>query len=319
MNQQTHDGTVLTQPAHSTTATASDLPLSPLLQREAREAANRWLVQFTPLLDDPQALNAAACRQRIGQADALRASGERVLKDLEDYPGPEDAELLTTLREAVQQLDGLQEALKLRLGVLAPGDPASTVDPVALRARLEAVAARQEVQSWAGPKSSLSLDRLELETYRGSFLAGLFPGIFAFGWLSFTTVHACFMIGGAVRTFGLGGLLLLGFYSIFWAVGIGMAWAAVRAASTETVTLEDCTLTLRRSHPLFKSVKSFTLGPKSRVYFATPNVRQEGSTAQELAILDATGREVRLANGCPHIQQKELLAQINDYLGGVAG
>src|SRR5690242_2135559 len=113
--------------AHSTDS-GSVLETSPLLLREERDAANRWLVRFAPLLDPPETLDADVCRQRLAMVPALRAEGERALAALQAHAAPEDVELLATLRQAAGQLDGLADGLKRRLGALAPHDPEAAPD-----------------------------------------------------------------------------------------------------------------------------------------------------------------------------------------------
>jgi hypothetical protein len=288
--------------------------ISPERQREAREGAHRWLARFAPLLDVPAGLSAADCRRRLELATELRGTSAPVLTALEGQAGAADAELLTTLREAAGQLDGVEGDLRERLGLLAPGDPAGIVDLTKIRARLAERAARSELEEVVPSATGVRELRLEADTSSGNVAGAIMLGIFAFGWLSFTTVHACFMIGGMAAAFGWMALGLLGFYAIFFAAGFAMAWGAIKTASKERIALDGRQFTLTRHFGLWTWQNTYEMGPNSRAYVVEPSMRQEGSTAKEIAVRTAEGKEVRFANGLAHYEQERLIERLNEYL-----
>jgi hypothetical protein len=292
------------------------VPLSPLLNREAREAANRWLACFTPFLDSPDGLDAEATRRLLEQASALWTEGERRRQDLEQQAAQGDVPLLATLREALGELEAREGDLRRRLGRLAPNAPGAEVDLSQIRTKLAEAAARREVDSWGG-SSAQATPRLELKTSPGNPGAALAMGLFSLGWLAFTTIHAVFMIGGMMAAFGPWALLLLLFYSMFWAVGLGAGWGAIRTGSEEQVELEGAEMVLRRRFLFWSSRRTYHLGPESCAYLAEPGVRQQGSAAQEVAVQDRNGREIRLATGRPEFEQQRLVTRLNDYVKGL--
>lgn len=142
-------------------------------------------------------------------------------------------------------------------------------------------------------------------------------GLFSAGWLTFTTLHALVMIRGTSQIFGFGALFLLLFYGIFWAVGLGMAWAAVMAASQETLTLEGDQITLTRRLMAWRWTRRFTVRRDSRAVLLPANVRQSGSNAMEVALYDGEGKEVRFASGRPLLEQEKLVERLNTHLSAL--
>lgn len=292
-------------------------PLSPLLNREAREAANGWLSRLSPLLDRAAPSQVEQCRKRVALVEALRPDGEQALMRMQQQAAQKDATLLQTLRDALAELDGIESDLRRRLAALSPGDPEGEVDLESMRAKLAEAAARREVASVAGPlgvQSSGSWQPLTLATSEPAWGAALVTGLFSMGWLAFTTFHATLMIGGMFRAVGFGALALLLFYAMFWAVGLGMAWSAIRSASHEEVTLNGREMTIRRWLGAFRKENRHTLGPESNVYVNIPSVRGTGIPATELAIRDGQGKQVRFGGGCPAGEQPVLRDKINTYL-----
>ena len=295
-------------------------PLSPLLNREAREAANGWLSRLSPLLDRIAPSQAEECRRRVAMVEALRPEGEQALARLEQQASQKDAILLQTLRDALAELDGIESDLRRRLAALAPGDPEGEVDLEAMRAKLAQAAARREVADMAGPlgvQSTASLEPLTLTVSQPSWGNAFFTGLFAAGWLAFTTFHAALMIGGMFRAVGFGALALVLFYGIFWAVGLGMAWSAISSASHEELNLDGREMTIRRRLGPFQWERRHTLGPDSKAYVNSSNIRTNGVPNTDLAIRDANGKQVRFGGGCPRGEQPWLRDKINTYLNGL--
>lgn len=291
------------------------VPLFPEQRREGVQAANAWLAQFAPLLDDLNQLSAEQCRARLQQVPVLRTDGDRVLLRLREHACQSDAGLLATLQDAVRELDGQESNLRQRLALLEPGDPQGAVDLSELRERLAEASARREVAAVAGTFSG-SAASLELQTSPPSLAAALMMGVFSFGWMSFTTVHAVFMIGGMFHAFGWMALALLGFYAIFWSVGIAMAWGAILAASQEHLTAEGRRLTITRKFFIWSWNKKFQVSPDSRAYVKRATSRHQSGVTSSLqaAFTDAEGREITFASGRPEPELDRLVSRLGDYL-----
>ncbi len=278
----------------------------------ARADAHRWLARFAPLLEDPQRLDADACRRRLGRVDALREEGGAIVAALEVHGGHQEEELLQTLRQAWSQLPGMRTDLQRRLGALAPGDPAGMVDLDALRTRMAEIAARREVEQLV--PTTVADGTLEETTSPANLGAAIFAGVFGLGILSFVTLHAVLMIGGLSRVIGWFSLLLLGFYAIFFGAAGAMLYGAFRMACRETIRLNGRQLALRRSLLGFSQEKTYPLGADSEAYITRANMQQKGMHSTEVAILDERGREIRFGTGRSDGEQRRLVRRINDYL-----
>jgi hypothetical protein len=292
---------------------------SPLLNREAVEAANRWLARFSPVLDGTDTLGADQTRQRVQLISDLRPDGQSALQNLLAQATQSDTELVATLRSSLNELDALETDLRRRLAALSPGDPAGVVDLGALQAKLAEKAAEREVSSWA-PGDTLVTPTLELKTSPPNWGAALFSGLFSLGWTSFTTIHAFFFIGGFWHVMGPFALLFLLFYSIFWAVGLAMGAAAVLSACSESISLDGRRLTVRRSLFGFEWKRDYTIpvGNRARVTAAATRAPSENTPAfngMVVAIRDEAGREIKLASGRPSDEQHRLVTKLNEYLG----
>ncbi|MCC2668248.1 MAG: hypothetical protein K0Q72_719 [Armatimonadetes bacterium] len=287
-------------------------PLSPLLNREAVRDANRWLARFAPLLGELEQLTAAQCRTRLGTVPALRDEGAQVLLRLREQAAEADRALLATVQDAVRELDGLESDLRRRLAILAPDDPQAAVDLSELREKLAEVAARREVEQVAGSLTQRPMT-LELRTSPPNWGGALFMGIFSFGWLSFTTVHAVFMIGGMYHAFGPLALAMLAFYAIFWAVGLAMGWGAVMSASQEHLAVEGRRLTLTRKFLVWTWSKQHAVNRDSRAYVKLAQ-RNNGVPSYQIAVTDAEGREIGFASGRPEHELERLAERLNEYL-----
>lgn len=289
------------------------VPLSSTRRQEAVQQANSWLARFAPLLDDADQLNAESCRARLHQVPALRAEGDQVLLRLQEHACQTDAPLLTTLRDAVRELDGQEAGLRRRLALLEPGDPQGAVDLNDLRTRLAEVAARREVAEVSGTYSGST--SLELHTSPANWGSAIFMGIFSFGWLSFTTVHAIFMIGGMSHAFGWMALFMLGFYAIFWAAGLAMAWGAILSASREHLKADGSQVTLTRSFLGWTWSKHYPVSAESRAYVKQSGSRSSDSgPSYQAAFTTSEGREITFASGRPMPELERLTSRLNDYL-----
>jgi uncharacterized membrane protein len=283
----------------------------------AREQANRWLARFAPLVSEAnQTRTAVECRARIRTVRELRDESESVKTLLEAHAGPEEAHLLTTLQSAIRATEEIEANLRRHLARLAPGDPDSLVDLDALREDLAEVEARREI----GVGFSQGLAPLTLNTSTPNWGTAAFMGIFACGWLAFTTFHATLMIGGMFMAFRWFALFLLAFYAIFWAVGIGMAKTALDAMASESIELNGSMLTVRRKGPFGTKETVYGLGPGSRAEIVIQQQMAQGRNrgpsipGLEIAMRAADGREIRIARNALPEERQEFARRINDYL-----
>jgi hypothetical protein len=292
-------------------------PSSPLLNREARAGVERWLARFSPYLDSLESLPGEDCRKRLEELPALRADGQMALERLDQQAAQADAPLVETMRSALAELDNLEGDLRTRLGYLQPGDPEGRVDLEQIQAKLAATAARREVSSWS-PTDTLLEGRLQLETSPPNWGAAIGLLIFSLGWNSFTTIHAVLFIGGFMRVIGLFALFFLLFYSMFWAVGLAMAWGAYLSACREQIVLDGRKLTLTRKLLGMELKREYTLMEGARARLIDPMMKSKnGSTSgsgKDLALLDERGKEIRFASGRTILEQERLMRRLNEYL-----
>ncbi|MEQ1935373.1 MAG: hypothetical protein ABL962_16055, partial [Fimbriimonadaceae bacterium] len=143
-------------------------------------------------------------------------------------------------------------------------------------------------------------------------------GLFSVGWLSFTTFHATLMIGGFKQAFGWGALALLGFYAIFFAVGIGMAIAGANAASREEIVLDGYDLTVTKTLAGWIRKKTHRLGPDSiaEISTTTPTTMNNRNSRPVpcIALNDAEGNAVTLGLGGTDAMRAANIERINAYL-----
>lgn len=285
-----------------------------------RQEAHAWVARLAPLLVDDPAATEAELRERIARLEELH----RTLPDvflLKSSVDEEDQRLLGTVEKAARQLPNLEEGLRRRLALLAPGDPQSRVDLEQVQERLAELEAREEL----GLKPDVvPTGSLELKTSPGNLQAGAFLGVFGLGWTAFTTVHAFFMIGGMWRAFGPLALALLLFYAIFWAVGFGMLSMALATAADESIRLDGNLLTVRRAFGPFVRERTYVVDTKrpARVERVSGGASESGRTTsmmKAVVLTDADGRPILLAAGTTSSKREEVVRRINAYLAAQNG
>jgi hypothetical protein len=300
------------------------VPLSPLLNREAQDRANRWLARFAPVLEGTDSLGADETRRRLESVQGLRPDGQSALHNLRTQATQAEVPLIQTLASALNELDVLETELRRRLGALAPGDPQGQVDLGAIQAKLAERAAEREVKSW-GTTDALLPPVVELKTSPPNWAAAGFMGLFCLGWNSFTTIHAVLFIGGFWHVIGPFALLFLLFYSIFWAAGLAMGLAAFMAACQETITLEARRLTVRRALFGYTWKREYNLAAGARAQLIDPIMKSQkqpvGGTGsgKDVAVTDESGKEIRFASGRPLHEQEALVTKLNQYLSAQPG
>ena len=152
--------------------------------------------------------------------------------------------------------------------------------------------------------------------------AGIGMGIFGLGWTAFTTLHAFFMIGGMMKAMGPVAFAMLGFYAIFWAVGVGMFMSAFNMAAQETISLEGDTLTITKTLGPIRRAKQHRINPKLQVRIGTTEKQvshgRGRSVPMKVAAIIFTsedGRPIAVATGTTDANREVMLRQIQAHLG----
>ncbi len=288
-------------------------------EEQARDAMRAWLAEFAPLVMDQSQRSATEIRQELALIERLQGRTSELDHSKGLLTRMDDSELIRTYNQAREQVRTIERDLRRRLATLAPGDPNSEPDYDALQERLAETAAQIEV---GVPTFSANPDRLELLSSPSQVMAGVGMAIFGLGWTAFTTLHAVFMIGGMMQAMGLLALAMLGFYAIFWAVGVGMFVSAFHKAAQETITLEGDELTVTKTLGPLRQVKRHRINPKVEVRIGTTEQaftpRNRRSSPIRVAAIIFTsdgGRPVAVATGTTDANRELMLRQIQAHLG----
>lgn len=279
-----------------------------------REEANQWVARFAPLvMSDDAVIAPDEVRDRIDLAQSLQKDGPSLRNRLAASFEPQDIALKEAIAQAVDQLPTIEADYRKRLARVQPGDPEGRVDLDALRDRLASRAARQEV----GLSTETEIPSvLDLETSQPSPGGAFGIGIFAFGWLSFTTFHMVLMIGGMFKAVGWGALALLGFYAIFYLAGIAMASAALQALTRESIHLEGRELLITRRYPFVTRTRSFHLAGNAKASLKKSmlgGASREGKTPLSICIQDQAGKDVWIIGPADPRDKKQLVDRLNAY------
>lgn len=288
-------------------------------EEQARDAMRAWLAEFAPLVMDQSQRTAAEIRQELDLIERLQGR----TSDLDQGKGlltrMDDGELIRTYNQAREQIRTIERDLRRRLATLAPGDPNSEPDYDALQERLAETAAQIEV---GVPTFSADPNRLELASSPAQVAAGIGMGIFGLGWTAFTTLHAFFMIGGMMKAMGPVAFAMLGFYAIFWAVGVGMFMSAFNMAAQETISLEGDTLTITKTLGPIRRAKQHRINPKLQVRIGTTEKQVSHGRGRSVPMRVAAiiftsedGRPIAVATGTTDANREVMLRQIQAHLG----
>jgi hypothetical protein len=268
----------------------------------ARSNAERWIARFAPLIETP----IEPTTEGLRKIQTLQREGEARLSELSPYGTEDDQMLLATLRDALSHLKLTEETLRPKLA-----ERAGSVNLVDLRAKIAEASARQEL-------GALTPENLELELSQGSLGAAAGMLLFSFVWLSFTSVHATFMIGGMWKAFGPVALFLLAFYSLFFGAGFLMLKGALEIASKEGVSLHGNTLVISKKLGPWVRTKQIVLGPQSRASLEIPNLRQNGSRAMAITVNDSAGKSHQFGVGAIEHLKKDVVKKLNRYLANLS-
>lgn len=272
----------------------------------SQDDAQQWLAQFAPLVMEEEALTLDAVRRRLATIDTLRETTPAASQSF--------SEVDATVQRAVSQLDSIESDLRKQLAKLAPGDPRGLTDIDSLNEKLAERAARTELNA-----SPLELDAtLRLKTGSGSWATAVFPFLFGLGWTSFTMFHSVLMIGGMWKAFGPIALFMLLFYSIFYAVGFSMLWAAFRKLASESIELAGDRLTIRRQVGPVRIERQFTIKMdvpaviSSTVAAFMP--QKEGIKTPLIQLTDVNGKTIAFGENLSEGERTTTLDKLNGYL-----
>jgi len=283
----------------------------------ALENADRWLAIFAPMLEFDQAGTAKEMERRIKLLRQLRSNSAEVQRALSSSEEVGAADRLDVVTKATQQLDSIEDEYQKRLAVEQPGHALSMANLDALKDKLAENAARMEV----GADILTPFEgHLEIETAKGSLAAAAGVGIFATGWLSFTTLHAVLMIGGMARAIGWGALALLAFYAIFYFAGFAMAYGAFIAGSNETVSIDGTRLVWLRKWGPIRMRREYELDATQRAQIGKAQLGNSNNKAGTAVVqlVDAAGKTINIGAGSNLQQLQKIQQQLNGYLVGVA-
>ena len=283
----------------------------------ALENADRWLAIFAPMLEFDQAGTAKEMERRIKLLRQLRSNSAEVQRALSSSEEVGAADRLDVVTKATQQLDSIEDEYQKRLAVEQPGHALSMANLDALKEKLAENAARMEV----GADILTPFEgHLEIETAKGSLAAAAGVGIFATGWLSFTTLHAVLMVGGMARAIGWGALALLAFYAIFYFAGFAMAYGAFIAGSNETVSIDGTRLVWLRKWGPIRMRREYELDATQRAQIGKAQLGNSNNKAGTAVVqlVDAAGKTINIGAGSNLQQLQKIQQQLNGYLAGVA-
>lgn len=283
----------------------------------ALENADRWLAIFAPMLEFDQAGTAKEMERRIKLLRQLRSNSAEVQRALSSSEEVGAADRLDVVTKATQQLDSIEDEYQKRLAVEQPGHALSMANLDALKDKLAENAARMEV----GADILTPFEgHLEIETAKGSLAAAAGVGIFATGWLSFTTLHAVLMVGGMARAIGWGALALLAFYAIFYFAGFAMAYGAFIAGSNETVLIDGTRLVWLRKWGPIRMRREYELDATQRAQIGKAQLGNSNNKAGTAVVqlVDAAGKTINIGAGSNLQQLQKIQQQLNGYLAGVA-
>jgi hypothetical protein len=285
-------------------------------EESLRSEAESWVARFAPLIMTDAEPSPEVVRGRLDTIQDLRRDGGAIWMRLGSLRAPEDRELVSTFERAWKQLPSMEDDIRRALARVAPGHPESRVELDALRMRLEEREARQEIGL---DTDDLLDDTEEIVTSPTNWLTGGSALVFGLGWNAFTLFHAVFMIGGMYQAFGPAALLLLLFYSIFFAVGFGMMATAYTNLAETSVTIQDGIL--RRTRRLWGMTftKFWELEPGSVATLESPGWgmtqnREDAPPPKQITFTSRQGKPVQVGAPTSERKRDQVLAAVNRRL-----
>jgi hypothetical protein len=282
------------QPFESETSPASDKSTA-LLELDAYQ----WMTRMSPLVLDTLPSTKSAAQRHLNDLKQQLQTGLALLHSIQN--ADLNPSIVTSIGEALRHLPDMIADVEAHLRFLETGAANAEDAAEQLREKLARRAAQSEVNDIIGK----NLDQpFQAITRQRSIPAALGAGIFGIAWTSFTTVHAFFMIGGMMQAFGWGALFLLLFYSLFWAVGLGMLATSVVSLGTENIDYYDGSLTTTFSVFGYQKRRTINIDRtfRPRVAKATwgPMVQQSNRRAAPqwcIEVRDTNGTKHQIAKG----------------------
>lgn len=275
-----------------------------------REDAQRWLAELSPLLLQPNYSDERSVKDAIDKIAQLRVSGPRIADAISVSSDPGDADLASTIRQALEQLPAMDTSLRHQLAAVSPGNPESRVDLDVLKDRLAEQAARTEMGLRLDEGRAWPIISEQKAAGKGLMVIGTGIG-------GFITLHAFGMIGGMWHAFGPIALLLLGFYAIFGAAVYSMFKMGLSLMGKTTVELVGDELMVKATGPL-SSEKTYRLNRNSRFEFGvlgdSESTRVNGKRvgAQgNITFRDATGQLVSMPTNLMPVEAEQMCAYLN--------
>lgn len=278
---------------------------------QARDTVNSWVARFVPLVMEAETLDLPATKEKLDLAEYLNLEAEQVTSCLAQLNALDDAELISTFRQARSQLPAIESDLRRRLGKLSPGHPESAADLTDLQSRLAETAAKIEL---GVDTTSQSISEFNEVTSPSNPAAAIGLFIFGLGWNAFTLFHATLMIGGMWMAFGPGALALLLFYAIFFFAGFAMWASAYVSAAEETVQLVGDQLTINRKLGPISTSKTLTVDPSSPATIGRANISSNKNSipTQAVILTDKSGRPINIALQTTNARRQEICKKINN-------
>lgn len=277
--------------------------------------AYQWMTRMSPLVLDTLPSTKTAAKRHLADLQQQLQTGQQLQRDI--ATAGLNPTIVTSIDEAIRHLPDMIRDAEAHITYLETGAANAEDAAEQLREKLARRAAQTEVDDIIGKGFE---QPLEATTRHRNIPAAIGAGIFGIAWTSFTTVHAFFMIGGMMQAFGWAALFLLLFYSLFWAVGLGMLATAAASLGTEKIDLFDGTLTSTFNLFGYKRVKKIAIDAsyRARVVKVTWNGVQMQSNNRRgapqwcIEVRDTAGVKHQISKG----GDKDILEEVARQLNG---
>jgi len=276
--------------------------------------AYQWMTRMSPLVLDTLPSTKTAAKRHLADLQQQLQTG-RTLQQAIAGMGLNPS-ITTSIDEAIRHLPDMIQDAEAHITYLETGAANAEDAAEQLREKLARRAAQSEVNDIIGKGFEQSL---QATTRQRNIPAAIGTGLFGLAWTSFTTVHAFFMISGMMQAFGWAAMFLLLFYSLFWAVGLGMLATSAASLGTETIDVYDGTLTSTFNLFGFKRVKKIAIDTsyRAKVVKSTwgPMVQQSNRRAAPqwcIEVRDTAGTKHQISKG----GDKDILEEVARQLSG---
>ncbi|MFM7188799.1 MAG: hypothetical protein ACKO14_13380, partial [Armatimonadota bacterium] len=221
--------------------------------------AYQWMTRMSPLVLETPPSTKTAAKRHLADLQQQLQTGRQLYQDI--ATAGLNPTIVTSIEQAIRHLPDMIQDAEAHITYLETGAANAEDAAEQLREKLARRAAQTEVDDIIGKGFE---QPLQATTRYRNIPAAIGTGIFGIAWTSFTTVHAFFMIGGMMQAFGWAALFLLLFYSLFWAVGLGMLATSAASLGTETIDLYDGTLTSTFNLFGYKRIKKVAIDTSYR-------------------------------------------------------